>query len=122
MNPANTHNQHTERDQMKALIVDRLAGLQGFSTRAMFGGYGLYLEGDIFGVIAEKIYFKTDAKTRVAYTEAGMSPWNESKHYYEVPPAALADPDRLMALAREAAAITAAEKAKKAQRARITPK
>lgn len=104
-------------EALRDLVRDRLAGLPGLGIRAMFGGYGLYEEEHIFGVIAGRIYFKTDAETRPAYIAAGMQPWRESKHYYEVPPAVLADPETLIEYAKAAAAITAREKAARSAKA-----
>ena len=46
------------------------------SARAMFGGFGLYLRGVMFALIAdETLYFKTDAVNRAAFEEAGMAPF-----------------------------------------------
>lgn len=34
-----------------AYVLDQLAGLGGVSSRAMFGGRGLYFEGVFFGIL-----------------------------------------------------------------------
>lgn len=40
---------------------DVFAGLEGITFKSMFGGYGLYKNGVIFGLIADdELYFKTD--------------------------------------------------------------
>jgi DNA transformation protein len=102
-----------DKEQFSKHVFDQLAGLQYFTKRAMFGGYGLYHDGHIFGVIAGKLYFKTDEATRSAYTEAGMRAWDESKNYYEVPPAVLETPETLVEWAKHAAQISAANASKK---------
>lgn len=104
-----------DKEQFSKHVFDQLVGLQYFTKRAMFGGYGLYHDGHIFGVITgnAKLYFKTDEETRQDYTGVGMSAWNESKNYYEVPPQILAAPDVLIEWAKRAAQISAANAGKK---------
>ncbi len=66
-------------------------------ARPMFGGYGLYLDGLMFGIIAyDKLFFKTDAETRVRFERVGSKPFTYvragskavSLSYYEAPPRA----------------------------------
>ena len=46
------------------------------TTRAMFGGHGVYLDGLIVGiVIGEALYLKTDALTRARFEAAGSAPF-----------------------------------------------
>jgi len=46
------------------------------TTRAMFGGHGVYLDGLIVGiVIDEALYLKTDATTRSRFEAAGSAPF-----------------------------------------------
>jgi TfoX/Sxy family transcriptional regulator of competence genes len=35
------------------VVHDVLGHIKGITARAMFGGYGLYLDGAIFGIIAD---------------------------------------------------------------------
>jgi DNA transformation protein len=43
-------------------------------ARAMFGGYGLYLEDRFFGLIADGVvYFRADDQTRPLYEARGMA-------------------------------------------------
>jgi DNA transformation protein and related proteins len=95
-----------DKQQFSSYVFDQLAGLQYFTKRAMFGGYGLYHDGNIFGVIAGRLYFKTDDESRQQYTDAGMGAWNESKTYYEVPLDVLETPDVLIEWAIRAAEVT----------------
>ena len=49
-----------------------LAPLGPVTGRAMFGGFGLYLDGVIFAIIAwEQLYFRTDAATKDRFRKAG---------------------------------------------------
>jgi len=102
-----------DKEQFSNYVFDQLAGLQYFTKRAMFGGYGLYHDSHIFGVIAGKLYFKTDAESRTDYENAGMGAWNESKNYFEVPPHVLADPEALIVWAKRAAQVSAANPSKR---------
>jgi DNA transformation protein len=46
------------------------------TTRAMFGGHGVYFEGRIIGiVIDDEVYFKADDQTRSAFEAAGCAPF-----------------------------------------------
>ena len=67
------------RDMSEALIEhlrDLFEPLGPVSARAMFGGYGLYFDGIIIGVIMdEALYLKTDAQTRGRFEAAGCAPF-----------------------------------------------
>jgi DNA transformation protein len=76
----------------------------------MFGGYGLYLGADFFGIVYDgRLYFKTDETTREKYRSRGMGPFAPGgeqvlKSYYEVPEEIVEDDEELASWAREAAA------------------
>lgn len=56
-------------------LRDLFEPLGPMSARAMFGGYGLYLDGLIFGVIIdEALYLKTDGQSRARFEAAGCQP------------------------------------------------
>ena len=101
-------------------VLDQLDAVGPVSARAMFGGFGLFLRGVMFALIAdETLYFKTDAVNRAAFEEAGMAPFvyeNKGRKvamsYHEAPPDTLEDKEALAELARGAYA--AAQRAKAA--------
>jgi len=88
-------------------VLDQLAGLSGVSSRAMFGGRGLYLEGVFFAIIYKgRLYFRTGPDSLGDYR--GMPPFRPSArqtlgNYREVPAEVLEDADELAAWARRAA-------------------
>ncbi|MBI3611183.1 MAG: TfoX/Sxy family protein [Nitrospirae bacterium] len=90
-----------KRDSFKEFVLDQLRDLDGLSSRAMFGGYGLYQDGAFFGIIFKgRLYFKTDATTAKEYTQRAMKPFRPNakqmlKTYYEVPVDIIEDPDLL---------------------------
>jgi DNA transformation protein len=83
----------------KNAFVDRVLTLLtphgDIRARAMFGGYGLYLDGMIFAIIVQdRLYFKTDAETRPRFVRTGSKPFSYlragekavSMSYFEAPP------------------------------------
>ena len=87
------------RDRM----LGRLLPAGPVEARAMFGGFGLYLDGVMFGLIAyDRLYFKADDSNRQDFLDAGTAPFSyQGKNrpielsYYEVPVAVLDDPAAL---------------------------
>ncbi len=81
--------------------LELLADLGPVGAKSMFGGYGLYLDGTMFGIIADEvIYIKADELNREAFTSEGLEPFRlESKNavmsYYTVPESAMDDPTEM---------------------------
>lgn len=84
-------------------VLEQLAGLGPVSARRMFGGYGLYLGGDIFALIhRDTLYLKTDDSTRPDFEAAGAARFTPRVRgkpfpmpYHEAPAEALEDADEL---------------------------
>lgn len=56
-------------------VLDQLDGLPGVRSRAMFGGHGLYLEEEFFGMIVKgRLYLRTDERSREEYRALGSEP------------------------------------------------
>ena len=76
----------------------------------MFGGYGIYASSRFFAILHEgRLYFKTDAESRVAYREQGMGSFRPTAkqtliNYYEVPPDVTEDAELLVRWAKRAIA------------------
>ena len=50
-------------------------------ARRMFGGYGIYHDGLMIGLVADDVlYLKTDALTAPRFEEAGSSPFEYTKN------------------------------------------
>lgn len=101
-------------------VLDQLSGLGAVSSRTMFGGAGIYLNGTMFGLIAyDTLYLKVDDANRGDYEDAGMEPFRPFEEtgtvmsYYEVPVDILEDRDDLTAWARKALAAAHKAAAKK---------
>ncbi len=95
-------------ESFKEFILDQLGDLSNVTSRSMFGGHGLYQGHMFFGIISKgRLYFKTDAQTKVRYSKRGMKPFQPNprqtlKNYYEVPTEVLEDPDQLSDWSQEA--------------------
>jgi DNA transformation protein and related proteins len=100
------------RAPMVALAEELLGALPDLEVRPMFGGYGLYSRGVMFGILDDGVfYFKVDEVTRTEYETAGMgcfqaSPTQVLRRYYQVPPDLLDDDRELLAWARKAVAVS----------------
>jgi DNA transformation protein len=84
-------------------VKDMLAPLRNFTFKAMFGGYGIYQDGLIFGlIINDELYFKADKASEKFYLEFDSAPFEyEGKNgmvkmnYWRVPSEVLEDEDLL---------------------------
>jgi DNA transformation protein and related proteins len=103
-----------------AHLLDLLAPLGEVSARGMFGGWGIYHEGRIFGIVVEDIfYLKADDGNRAEFEAQNLPPFSyetkkgkrESMSYHTVPSDTLDSSPLLCEWARKG--IDAAERAAK---------
>ena len=86
-------------------VMELLAPLGEIRSRAMFGGYGIFDEGDMFALISgSTLYFKVSDSNRAAYEEAGSRQFTPMP-YYEVPAEVLENTAMLHDWARTSIAI-----------------
>jgi DNA transformation protein len=105
-------------------VIGRLLPLGPVTARRMFGGFGIYLDEVMFGLIAwNRLYFKVDDGNRVDYEGAGSEPFSYqgrnrpvSMSYWWVPQGVYDDTDALVAWAEKA--MDAARRAKAARKPR----
>ena len=72
-------------------VMDLLSPLGGISSKAMFGGYGIFHEGDMFVLTGNSgLYFKVNETDRITYQDAGSKQFKPMP-YYEVPPNVMED-------------------------------
>lgn len=91
-------------------LHDLFSAFAPVTTRAMFGGHGVYRDGVILGiVIGEALYLKVDAVTRADFEAAGCAPFvyeargkRVPMRYWSVPEAALDSPQEFLPWARRA--------------------
>lgn len=107
-------------------VVDRLNQVAPVTARFMFGGYGLFAEGVMIGLIADDVlYFKVDDQNREKYIQAGSEPFiYEGKgkpiqmSYYRLPNNVFENLEQLIdwVEASQGAAVRSKSKTKRPQR------
>ncbi len=87
-----------------------MGGIPSITSRAMFGGWGLYNDGIIFGIIAEgELYFKVGDSNRTLFEKMNSHPFVNSKSggksvtmsYWLVPEEVMEDQERLVDLMKK---------------------
>lgn len=102
------------------LVLQQLNQVAPVMARAMFGGYGLYINGLMVALIAnDVVYFKVNDSNREDFLAAGMQPFTyKGKHkpiqmsYYQLPDTVWDDVESLMIWVEKAHAAARQEKAK----------
>lgn len=107
-------------ESFKDHVLDLLGPVGNVSARKMFGGYGIYADRLMFGLIADNtLYLKVDAQNVAQFEGAGSEPFlyqhkSRSKptrmSYYRAPGDAMDNPDELLPWAQSA--LEAARRAK----------
>ncbi|CAN5157438.1 TfoX/Sxy family protein [soil metagenome] len=104
-----------------AYVLEQL-GRTGATSRKMFGGMGLYIDGLFFALIDDDcLYFKVDEQTRADFAGRDTQPWMPpgatwtTPGYMSVPSEVIEDPDDLTEWARKAVGVAARKAAKKPQ-------
>ena len=99
------------------VMGDVLGHISHVTSRQMFGGYGIYLEGAIFALITDdgELRFKVDDSNRAQYEDMGSTPFVYTGHknkkpttmsYYLVPEAIMEDREQVEEWARQSAALS----------------
>ncbi|PTL83131.1 TfoX/Sxy family protein [Vitiosangium sp. GDMCC 1.1324] len=120
-------------DSFVEYTLELLEPLGPVQARAMFGGWGLYSSGRMFGlIIQDRLYLKTDDTTRSAFESAGGEPFvydsgrgkPVTMSYWTPPPDASDDAHLLLPWARRAvdASLRAAQKKPAAKKSAPTKK
>ncbi|HCF62272.1 MAG TPA: competence protein TfoX, partial [Myxococcales bacterium] len=103
-------------------VLDLLEPLGAVRARAMFGGWGLWLDDAIFGLIVdERLFFKIDESSRPEFEGAGCEPfvYDSGKgrpvamSYWTPPPGTEDDRHAVLPWARKGLEAAARAKAKK---------
>lgn len=90
-----------DKKQFAAFVVDLMQVVGPVYSKRMFGGHGIFLDGLMFGLIADNtLYLKVDDETRSTYEEHGLQAFTYQKQgtsaslsYYEAPEDSLEDLD-----------------------------
>ena len=87
--------------------VEKLQPLGAVNAKKMFGGYGLFHDGKMFGLISSEgqMYFKVTENNKARYETAGAEKYGKMP-YYSVSQKIIDDYDRLLEWAEEAVKIS----------------
>ncbi len=85
-------------------LLETLQPMGAVSARKMFGGYGIFLDKRMFGLVADnELYLKSDDQNKARYEQAGLERFQYDKNgktvsmsYYQAPDDALENPERLL--------------------------
>lgn len=99
-----------EEDEFVRYIIDLMQPLGAVSAKAMFGGYGIYLDGLMFALVADDVlYLKTGAENLPDFEQRGLPPFSYQRKsntinmsYSEAPAELLDDADALLLWAGKA--------------------
>lgn len=83
-------------------------GFGPIHAKRMFGGYGIYRDGLMFGLVADDtLYLKTDGENRACFERAGLEAFEYTKNgkvmklsYFQAPADAMDSPDEAVVWAR----------------------
>ena len=114
----------SDKQQFRDQVVSRLNAVAPVTARGMFGGYGLYLEGVMFALIAyETLYFKVDNENREDYLAAETGPFIYNRNgkltemsYYQLPDAVFENVEALAEWVQKAHAAARRSKQKKTKK------
>ena len=83
-------------EEYHKFVMQKLAPLGTVTSRAMFGGYGIFHEGLMFALISDDtLYFKVADQNRDMYEKAGSTVFPHGISYWEVPAEVLEDDPKL---------------------------
>ena len=105
------HNRALDRmTEFVRYLMELLEPMKGVRAKKMFGGYGIFKNEHMFGLVADDmLYLKADQKTIPSYEELGLGPFVYEKKekkiamsYYQAPEEALDSSEALCEWAAQA--------------------
>ena len=103
-------------NEFRDLVMEKLEPLGDVTARAMFGGYGIFENGDMFALMSgSALFFKVDDSNRAAYEESGSNRYGPMP-YFRVSEDVLDDTHVLQEWARAAVSVGHATAKKKSKR------
>ena len=84
------------------LLLEKLSHIGGITSKKMFGGYGIFHEGKMFGIVDAKGqgYLKADDSNRTDF-EASGSDKHSRMPYYSIPGEIFDDSENLVTWAKK---------------------
>ncbi len=89
-----------EATEVAELLVEKLATLGNVTSRKMFGGYGIFESGSMFGLVTSGgvAHLKVDDSNRAKFEKAGAEQFGRMP-YFAIPPNVLKNTRSLRAWA-----------------------
>ena len=92
-----------KKSEFVSYLLELLEPIGQVSAKAMFGGFGIYREHLMFGLVAnDTLYLKVDDENRNDYETRGLSPFTYSRKgkeyamsYYQAPEETLENSEEL---------------------------
>ena len=92
-----------EEKEFVTYVVDLMQSIGPVRAKGMFGGHGIFLEGLMFGLIADSVlYLKVDKQTENEFKDRGLEAFTYNKKgkefkmsYYQAPEEALEDAEEM---------------------------
>jgi len=96
--------------EFSAYVVEIMQSVGPMYAKRMFGGHGIFLEGLMFGLIADKtLYLKVDKESKADFSSLGLEAFSYNKNgkemklsYFQAPEEALEDLDEMNVWANKA--------------------
>ena len=112
-----------EEKEFVSYVVELMQAVGSVYAKGMFGGHGIYLEGLMFGLVADSVlYLKADKETENEFKDKGLEAFTYNKKgkeykmsYYQAPEEALEDGEEMSIWVNKAygVALKAASKKRK---------
>ena len=112
-----------EEKEYVSYVVDLMQSIGPVNAKSMFGGFGIFLNGIMFGLIADSVlYLKVDKETESDFKKLGLDPFLYIKKgkeikmsYFQAPEGVMDDEEEMNLWATKAynAALRAASKKRK---------
>lgn len=84
-------------DGFLALLQDLLSDLGRVTSRRMFSGAGVYIDGVIFALVVDDVlYLKTDEESRTVFEAEGLKPFSFVKQGKRISTSYWRAPERLL--------------------------
>jgi len=99
-----------KHDEFIDYLLELMQPLGPVSAKAMFGGYGIYIDDLMFALVADDVlFFKTDEANRPDFEQRGLSPFSYDRNgkaynmsYSEAPAEVLDDTNAMLLWANKA--------------------
>ena len=99
-----------EEKEFVCYVVDLMQSIGSVSAKSMFGGHGIFLQGLMFGLVADSVlYLKADKETKNEFEAKGLEAFSYNKKgkefkmsYYQAPEEALDGAEEMNSWANKA--------------------